>query len=113
MRENNTNTERYIYLFFIDHKKCNSKGTAKNLLELQGKLDLLWHHIRKNLRWKQATCIRIATELRKYVKVEGVVGLVFIFIPDLLNLSSEVILRAIEVLPGFIISLLFDLILKT
>lgn len=87
--------QRDVYVGFIVYTKVLDKIRRKIGLKMQGKLDLFSQDIRiiQNLHWEKTACTRIGNQFSKYKKKETTVNLGSVFLPNLINLQSEAILR--------------------
>ncbi|MCH9665805.1 MAG: hypothetical protein K0U41_08180 [Gammaproteobacteria bacterium] len=97
--------QKDLYICFIDYTKAFDKVQHEKLWKLIENLDLDGKDMRliRNLYWDQTACIRLDTEMSGYTKIERGVRQGCVFSPDLFNLYSEMILRELEGMAGFIV----------
>ena len=94
--------QRDLYIRFIDYTKAFDKVQHEELLKLLQSLDLDGKDTRliRNLYWDQTACMRVENELSEFTQIQRGVRQVS---PDLFNLYSEMILRELEGLQGFVV----------
>ncbi len=94
--------QKDLYMCFIDYTKAFDKVRHEEILKMLESLDLDGKDVRliRNLYWEQTACMRIDGDLSKYIKIFRGVRQGCVLSPDLFNLYSEMILRALEDLKG-------------
>ena len=97
--------QKDLYICFIDYTKAFDKVKHEELLKLLECFDLFGKDIRilRNLYWEQTACIRIGNDRSNFTKIQRGVRQGCVFSPDLFNIYSEMILRELEGMEGFII----------
>ena len=87
------------YAKSFDNVKHNKPFKLLPTLGINGK-DL---RLIRNLYWEQTACMRVGNDESEYTQIEKGVQQECVFSPDLFNLYSEMILRELEDLSGFLI----------
>ena len=97
--------QRDLYICFIDYTKAFDKVQHEELLKLLQSLDLDGKDTRliRNLYWDQTAWMRVENELSEFTQIQRGVRQGCAFSPDLFNLYSEMILRELEGLQGFVV----------
>ncbi|XP_042883267.1 uncharacterized protein LOC122260182 [Penaeus japonicus] len=97
--------QKDLFMCFIDYTKAFDKVQHEELLRLLQGLDLDGKDIRliRNLYWEQKACMRVDNDTSKYTPICRGVRQGCVLSPDLFNLYSEMILRQLEDMPGFIL----------
>ena len=105
MSERAIEMQKDLYICFIDYTKAFDKVKHEELLKLLECFDLFGKDIRilRNLYWEQTACIRIGNDRSNFTKIQRGVRQGCVFCPDLFNIYSEMILRELEGMEGFII----------
>ena len=97
--------QRNLYVCFIDYSKAFDKVRHENLIEILQSLDIDGKDVRilRNLYWEQTAGVRVQNEVGEYCAIRRGVRQGCVFSPDLFNLYTEQIMRAIGKQGGFLI----------
>ena len=95
-------TQKDLYLCFIDYSKAFDKVRHDELFKILEELDIDGKDLRiiRNLYWDQNAAVRIEGEHSEYKQIKRGVRQGCVMSPDLFNIYSETILRNIEECPG-------------
>ena len=97
--------QKDLYMCFIDYTKAFDKVQHEELLRLLQTLDIDGKDIRliRNLYWEQTACMRVDGDTSSFTNIQRGVRQGCVFSPDLFNFYSEIILRELQDLQGFVI----------
>lgn len=103
--ERNIEMQQDLYLCFIDYSKAFDKVRHRNLIDILESLDIDGKDLRllKNLYWDQRAAVRVSDNVSEYVTIQRGVRQGCVYSPDLFNIYSEMIMRALQESRGCII----------
>ena len=95
--------KRDVFLCFVDYTKAFDKVRHDSLFKDLKTLNLPGKDIRllQHLYWHQKACVRVEGELSEYTNIERGVRQGCVMSPDLFNLYTEFVMRAVERKRGF------------
>ena len=91
-----------LYMCFIDYTKAFDNVKHNEIFNMLKELNIDGKDLRiiANMYWKQTAAIRIENKIGKYQQIKKGVRQGCVLSPDLFSLYSEIIMRAIENMPG-------------
>ena len=97
--------QRDLYICFIDYTKAFDKVKHEELINKLEKLNLDGKDLRtiKNIYWQQTAAIKVDQQIGPYQNIKMGVRQGCVFSPDLFNLYSDYIMRAIDNIPGIVV----------
>ena len=100
--ERSIEVQKNLYVCFVDYEKAFDKVKHEELLKLLRDIHLDGRDLRliQNLYWNQKAAVRVGDELSDWQEIRRGVRQGCVLSPDLFNIYSEMIMRAIEDLEG-------------
>ena len=100
--ERSIEVQKNLYICFVDYEKAFDKVKHEEMLKLLRDINVDGKDLRliQNLYWKQKAAVRVGEELSEWQEIRRGVRQGCVLSPDLFNIYSEMIMRAMEDLEG-------------
>ena len=94
--------QRDLYLCFIDYTKAFDKLRHEEIMSILDSLNIDGKDLRIvwNIYWEQTAAMRIGNYLSAFQDIKRGVRQGYVLSPDLFSIYSEIIMRALEGMPG-------------
>ena len=94
--------QRDLYLCFIDYTKAFDKLRHEEIMSILDSLNIDGKDLRivRNIYWEQTAAMRIGNDLSAFQDIKRGVRQGCVLSPDLFPIYSEIIMRALEGMPG-------------
>ena len=94
--------QKELYLCFIDYTKAFDKLRHEEIMSILDSLNIDGKDLRivRNIYWEQTVAMRIGNDLSVFQDIKRGVRQGCLLSPDLFSIYSEIIMRALEGMPG-------------
>ena len=94
--------QKYLYLCFIDYTKAFDTLRHEEIMSILDSLNIDGKDLRivRNIYWEQTAAMIIGNDLSAFQDIKRVVRQGCVLSPDLFSIYSNIIMRALEGMPG-------------